>query len=214
MVRVTTSSGSVRIVGEDRPDVAVERGRVEKDDDGAVSVDGGSKGAVVRCPLGTDVVAGTSSGSIHLEGRLGEVRATTSSGSIAIEAATGADVRSSSGRIVVGSCVGTCRVTTSSGRIEVGTAGAVEVRTTSGRVDVGAAAVQVRTVSSTVVIRAGDGDVAVESVSGKVTVTLPPGRHPAIDARSTKRPRIEVEPGDDGTVRAAMVSGRLTIASA
>jgi DUF4097 and DUF4098 domain-containing protein YvlB len=150
----------------------------------------------------------TSSGAIRV------VRATTSSGSIEIESATGADVRSSSGRIVVGSCEGTCRVATSSGRIEVGTAGAVEVSTTSGKVDVGAAAAQVRTVSSTVMIRAGHGDVAVESVSGKVTVTLPPGRHPAIDARTSKRPRIEVEPGIDGKVRAAMVSGRLTIASA
>jgi DUF4097 and DUF4098 domain-containing protein YvlB len=213
VVRVTTSSGAIRVVGEDRPDVVVERGRATETD-GEVAVEGSSKSAVVRCPVGTDVVAGTSSGSIHLDGRLGEVRVTTSSGSIEIESAAGADVRSSSGRIVVGSCAGTCRVATSSGRIEVGTAGAVEVRTTSGKVDVGATAAQVRTVSSTVTIRAGHGDVAVESVSGKVTVTLPPGRHPAIDARTSKRPRIEVEPGVDGKVRAAMVSGRLTIASA
>src|SRR5918992_272149 len=99
VVRVSTSSGAIRVVGEDRPDVVVERGRA-KEADGEVAVEGSSKSIVVRCPVGT--------------------------------------------------------------------------------------------------------------VSGKVTVTLPPGRHPAIDARSSKKPRIEVEPGVDGKVRAAMVSGRLT----
>ena len=53
----------------------------------------------MRCPTGTDLVAGTVSGGVKLKGRLGSVSITSSSGSIRVGAVTEADLRTGSGSV-------------------------------------------------------------------------------------------------------------------
>ena len=211
-VRVTSSSGSICIVAEPRADVLVEgRASIEVGTDGDTSVKASSKAIEVWCPEGADVVAGTSSGDVRLHGRFGEVRITTSSARIEIDHATAAELRTSSGSVRMSTCDGVCRVATSSGNVEVDRAGELDVRTSSGKIDAGAASASVRSVSAKVLLRLGDGDAAVETVSGSVTLVIPALRRPSIQVRGQREPRIEVEQGSDGLLRVGTVSGRLTV---
>jgi DUF4097 and DUF4098 domain-containing protein YvlB len=215
VVRVAVSSGTITVVGEDRADVVVDRGHTHVEPDGEVHVRAkASQSVTVRCPRGTDVVAGTSSGSILLEGDLGHVRATASSGRITVDHATAADLRSSSGALEVLWCDGTVRAATTSGRIRVGGAGAVEARVVSGNVDVTAARVMVRGVSATVEAESTGGDVEIGTVSGKVTVRVPPGCRPEVRVRAKRRPDVEVDEGGDLRVDVRTVSGRVRIRAA
>jgi DUF4097 and DUF4098 domain-containing protein YvlB len=214
VVRVAVSSGTITVVGEHRSDVEVDHGRAHVEPDGEVHVRArASKSVTVRCPTGTDIVAGTSSGSIHLEGDLGNVRATASSGRITVDHATAADLRSSSGSLEVDACDGTVRAATTSGRVWVGRAGAVEARVVSGDVDVVAGRIMVRGVSATVEAESTGGDVEIGTVSGRVTVRVPPGVRPAVRVRGKRRPDIHVEEGGDLRVDVRTVSGRVTVRS-
>jgi DUF4097 and DUF4098 domain-containing protein YvlB len=214
VVRVAVSSGTITVVGEDRADVEVDHGRAHVEPDGEVHVRArSSKAVTVRCPRGTDIVAGTSSGSIHLEGPLGNVRATASSGRITVEHATAADLRSSSGSLEVDACDGTVRAATTSGRVRVGRAGAVEARVVSGNVDVTGDRVMVRGVSASVEAESTGGDIEIATVSGRITVCVPRGARPAVRVRGKRRPDIEVDEGDDLRVDVRTVSGRVTVRS-
>jgi DUF4097 and DUF4098 domain-containing protein YvlB len=212
VVRVALSSGSITVVGEDRTDVVVDRGHTEIGSDGDVHVTAKPSSSVeVRCPAGADVMAGTSSGSIHFTGRLGHVRATASSGKVTVEHAADADLRSSSGSLRVERCDGAVRAATGSGSVRVGSAGAVDARVVSGRVDVTGRDVSVRGVSSTVEACTTGGDVEVATVSGQVTVTVPVGVHPHVHVHAVKRPHIEVDQGEDLRISVRTVSGRVTV---
>ena len=216
VVRVATSSGSITIIGEDRTDVVAEHAEVAPPGaDGEVCVTARPSSSVkVRCPSGCDVVAGASSGSIRMEGALGNVRATTSSGRISVDHAAAADLRSSSGALSVARCDGAVRGATSSGKVEVGSCETLDARVGSGRVSVTAAGrATVKGVSSTVEVESHGGDVDVATVSGKVAVTVPAGTRPNVRVRSGKRPRIEVEEGDDLRIDVRTVSGRVTVRS-
>src|SRR5437764_1379761 len=114
---VTTSSGRVVITGEDRPDIVVEgKAAMDEGDGGGVVVRASSSSLAVRCPAGTDVRVGTSSGGVELRGRLGDARVTTSSSSIRVENVDALELRSSSGSIEGDTCVGYCRLQAASRR--------------------------------------------------------------------------------------------------
>ena len=126
-VRVSTSSGSIRVIAEHRDGVAVEGGKVNVDGPSTSVVSKGSSSLVVRCPEGADLVIGTRSGSLELRGPVGAVRFTTLSGSLRAEHVSSADIRGMSGSVDIAKCDGMCRVKTKSGSTHVGSAGAVEV---------------------------------------------------------------------------------------
>ena len=223
---VATTSGDVTVLGEERDDVAIEglrRDRVGSrrglhvGPEGRIDVVPGNRSddVEIRCPIGTDVIVGTTSGKVLLEGSLGDVRVTTVSGSVAAEEVEGLDVRGVSGSIEVEECRGRCRVRTTSGTVRIERAGSVEVGTVSGTVEVehveGSA--RIKAVSSSIDVTAGgEGDIDVHSISGSVAIALPAGVRPNVHARSFGRIQSDVEEGDDCRVRVKSASGSITLA--
>src|SRR6202035_3549293 len=67
-VRITSRSGRVRVIGEARSDVTADG--VPVAGPGPREVRGRSKKLEVRVPVGTDLVVGTASGDVELEGEL------------------------------------------------------------------------------------------------------------------------------------------------
>ena len=212
---VTTSSGRVVITGEDRPDIVVDgKAAIEDGDDGGVIVRASSSSLDVRCPVGTDVRVGTSSGGVELRGRLGDARVTTSSSSIRVEDVDALELRSSSGSLEVETCVGYCRLQTASGSVTVDDAGDVDISTKSSSIRVGrAAGGKVHSVSGSIELGAtGVGDLEVRSISGSVKVILPEGARPRFRLRSVSgKIRCDCDEGDDGNISIATTSGSIQV---
>lgn len=214
-VRVTASSGKIRITAEARGDVMVDRGQ-DHPLGGVLEVKGSDDGVVMRVPVGTDLVVGAHSGAVELLGSLGDLRVTTRSGRVDVEQCASLDVRTVSGRVEVGRIQGECRIKTASGRVIVSRAGGLlHVATVSGRIDIVDAAgpVRVNTVNGRVELGlSGAADARADSVSGKVTIELPAGVHPKTSLVSVSgRCACEVDEGDDCSVTGRTVSGRITI---
>ena len=214
---VTTSSGRVVITGEDRPDIVVDgKASIEDGDDGGVIVRASSSNLEVRCPVGTDVRVGTSSGGVELRGRLGDARVTTSSSSIRVEDVEALELRSSSGSIDVETCVGYCRLQTASGSVTVGDAGDVDISTKSSSIRVGrAAGGRVHSVSGSIALGAtGADDLEVRSISGSVTVTLLEDVQPRFRLRTVSgHVRCDCEEGDGAGISIATTSGSIRVAA-
>jgi DUF4097 and DUF4098 domain-containing protein YvlB len=217
-VRIASSSGAIRVVAESRFDVVAEgAAQIDAAADGSIDVSAsrGSTAITVRCPEGANIVVGTRSGSLRLQGRLGAVLATTISGRIEAEDVASADLRAVSGSIVVGACAETCRAKTKSGSIKIGSTGAAEVMMGSGTVVVASVegALKVRAVSGSVDVAAqGHGPIEIETMSGSITISLPPGCRPDLRARSlSSRPHVELSPGTDCQVVVRTLSGGITV---
>ncbi|GAB4330462.1 MAG: hypothetical protein Kow0010_15480 [Dehalococcoidia bacterium] len=221
-LRIESRSGRVEVVAEPRDDVVVERGlarSVEGDDARFVlevrGENGGSGRVDVRCPEGTNVIAGTASGRVELRGRFGAVKVGTASGRIEIGAATRADVRSLSGSIAISACDEGCRAMSKSGKVTIGSAGSAKVATISGRVVVGRVASQadVKTASGRVEVTTDGGDdVRIKTVTGPVEVRVPPGARPDARLRSLKsRTCCACETGDDFSIDVASLSGSIDV---
>jgi Putative adhesin len=219
-LRVSAISGRVTVVAEARGDVVVERGgSTHATVDGSVEVRAGrpSDAVVVRCPASTDVIVGTRSGNVELDGRFGTVGVTSLSGSIRAETADEADLRTISGVVELEDCGGRCRVSTKSGRIRVGRSGEVDVSTVSGSVGIDEVAgpVNVRSVSGKVTIGASSrGAVHVRTVSGSITIRLPAGVRPLVRYSGRGSVRSAFEPGDDVLIDVANMSGAVRLVSA
>jgi len=222
-LRVTTRSGRVTITAEERPDILIESGappvsEIGSDATGQITLTSarwGSASIEIRCPIGTDVVVGTASGRVELNGNLGEVRVTTASGAIQVDRAELLDIRSVSGSIAVARCAGSCRLQTQSGQATVGSADDTDVSTVSGQVRLGWASghVRVRTASGKVQVGTlGGGDVAVQTLSGSVRVEVPAGVRPAVRLTSISgKPRCDCEEGDDCQIAVSSMSGGIEV---
>ena len=222
-VRLSTTSGNVEVIGEERPDVVIESGapadqHIESDATGRValtSARGGSANLQVRCPTGSDLVVGTVSGHVTLSGQLGNVRVTTISGHIEVERADALDVRTISGNIQVDRCAGGCSLRTKSGRTTIGIAGDTEVSTISGRItlDEAQGGVKMRSVSGAIELGTqGQGDVAVQTMSGSVRVAVARGVRPSARLRSLSgRPRCDCPEGEDCRINVNSLSGRIEV---
>ncbi|MBA4180531.1 MAG: hypothetical protein C0506_08085 [Anaerolinea sp.] len=217
-LRVISQSGKVVVLAEDRDDVLVSGTRVsaEVGADGVVGISGSGSGNIeVRCPAGSCVAIGTSSGSIEVRGDPGDVRATSASGAVTVESARRADLRSETGRVKVGCCGDNCRVQTTSGSVEVERSAATEVSTASGAVTVGRAEgrMRVRTASGRVELGgSGRDDITVQTMSGRVTVKLPPETRPAARLRSmTGREHCELPDGADCLVAVQTMQGAIDV---
>jgi DUF4097 and DUF4098 domain-containing protein YvlB len=218
-VRVSSRSGRVEVVAEERPDVVAEKAGeplgVDPDGDG-ISISSRRSSLLVRVPEGTDVVVGTVSGSVSITGRFGRVAVNSISGRIEIDHAASVDARGVSSRVKVGECEGEARCDVVSGNAEVGSAGSVRLSTASGHITARSVRgkVRVKTVSGKIRVGVSTSpvDVKAECVSGRIQVRLPRGTRPETSL-SAKHGKVhsKVSEGPDGTVSARAVSGSILI---
>jgi len=214
-VRITATSGRVSVVGEARDGVEVD-GAPAASEAGETVVRGGSHSLVVRVPSGTDVVVGTTSGRVDLDGPLGAVHVTTTSANVQAADVESIDARTSSGRLRVDQCRGSMRLTTKSAGIRVGRVdGEARLSATSGKIEVESAhaGVSAKTVSGRVTLHVDGRDpVQAETVSGRITVTVPEGVRPTVRNRTESgKHRVEPDLGDDLVISTRTSSGTVAI---
>jgi DUF4097 and DUF4098 domain-containing protein YvlB len=215
-LHISNRSGSIRVTAVPGATLDVDGGEIDTDPEGGLHVRGrrGSSPIDVTCPEGSDLVIGTVSGRVEVEGPAGAVKVATVSGKIDIERAAEIDVRTKSGNVTVGTCAGDCNVVVTSSNVTVGEAGRASVATVSGRIAVEKLDdARVKTVSGTVELGArGGGQVHVQSVSGNVEVSLPPDRQPSTSLKSfSGRIKCDCENGDDGEIRIKSISGAIRV---
>jgi DUF4097 and DUF4098 domain-containing protein YvlB len=161
-------------------------------------------------------VVGSESGDVDLAGVFGAVSITTASADVRVEEVASIDARSHSGKIEVELSHGSVRLGSQSATIRMGRAdGDVRIASDSGRIEVEAArgSVSAKTVSGAIDVTAtGAGPLRLETVSGKIKVSVPPGVKPNVHHRSVSgKHRVKVETGDDFDITARSVSGDLTV---
>ena len=220
-LRIQSRSGNVQVIAEPREDLYVEGdGFDSRPEDGGAALAiragrGGSKPLTVHCPVGTDVIIGTHSGSIRATGELGVVSVTSMSGRIEVESADEADLRTTSSGIRIGTIRGRSRLNTVSGRIEADRLGACACGTMSGSIRLGRVGgpLKARTVSGNIEASStGEGSIAVKSVSGKIEIGLP--RDTTVSRRFktlSGRLRCPFPEGDDVHIEAMTVSGAIEL---
>jgi DUF4097 and DUF4098 domain-containing protein YvlB len=164
---IVARSGAILVRSGPGSNVDAHGASVRREPDGSVRIDSPSRNLEVTCPDGTDVILGTASGKVRMEGRFGDVRVTSASGSVEIEAAATVDVRLRSGSVSVESCTGDCHVVSTSGRIEIDRAGRIDIGGKSGSITVRSAAGGcIRTTSGHIVVGlARAADLEVRAVS-------------------------------------------------
>lgn len=210
LVRVA-ATGRVDVVAEERDDVDV-RGDASVLRSGNTTTISGEDGQLsIRVPIGVDLIIGTTSGRVAVTGEVGTLSVVTESGRVAVERAQSTDVRSDTGRIDIGQSDGSCRVRSESGSISVASCQRANVATGSGKIslqDVGGP-VQAHCTSGRIDIEmATANDIVAETVTGRISVSLPRG----VRAFHTEAATGRVTPDDaDCTVVARSVTGRVDV---
>jgi DUF4097 and DUF4098 domain-containing protein YvlB len=212
-LRIVSKSGNVDVVAN-ADDLSVKGGSFVAESDGSFLVTAGSKNLEVRCAPGTDLIVGTMSGSVRVEGRVGAARVASKSGSIEIDDAREVDARTASGRVVVRECEASCRVVVTSGSIRVGKSGHASVAGVSGSIRVEETdAADVKNVSGSISVGCtGIGRISIRSVSGTVEVSVPSDIAPATHLKSISgRIKSECPNGTDGEIDVKTVSGTVRV---
>ena len=218
-VKITTRSGTVRVVATDGAALAVVGGVIEHLDDGTVHIrrERSADAIEVTCATGTDITIGTVSGKVELVGRLGAVRVATVSGTIRTAETAGIDVRTKSGKVDIGVCAGDCRVMTKSASVHIRRADRATVAAVSGVVLMEQVrGAEVKTISGKVLLSlAPNGErVSVHTVSGKVEVRVPAATLPSTRLRTVSgKIRCDCPTGDDLEIAVASVSGAIRVSS-
>jgi DUF4097 and DUF4098 domain-containing protein YvlB len=213
-VRIVTTTASVHVTAD--ADVrSIDAGRVPIElDQSIATIDSPSTRVDVRVPEGIDLVIGTTSGRVEIEGPVGSVAVTTASGKVEIEEALSLDVRTRSGRVRIVTSRGEARVLSASGRVEIGTCGDADVTTTSGRIvlhNVEGTA-RAHCASGRIdITMAGSHDVDAETVSGRISISLPAGTRALIDTPPAGFVASTIE--HDCVVIARSGSGRVDIST-
>ena len=218
-LKITTRSGTVRVVAAAGSELAVEGGTIDLLDDGTIHIrrERSSNVIDVRCPLGSDVTVGTASGKVELLGALGTVRVATVSGRIHVAEADRIDLRTKSGKVDIEACAGECRIMTKSAAVHVGRADRATVAVVSGIVLLERVrGAEVKTVSGKVLVGSTGGErISVHTVSGKVEIRVPAATRPATRLRSLSgKIQCDLSPGDDFEVAVVSVSGAIRVSSA
>ena len=213
-VRISSTSGRLRITAVGTEPVAVD-GRAElADEDGIVTIDGGSDRLAVTVPEGSDVFVGSISGRVEVFGRAGDVAVVSQSGRVSVEAARSADVRSATGRVEIGTVEGECCARSTSGRVVVESCGTADLASVSGlvRADDVRGPATAHCVSGRVSIAlAVAADVSAETVSGRIHISVPEGVR--VHRTSTIGGDAARPPNTDCTVAARSGSGRIEIST-
>ena len=169
---------------------------------------------LVRVPAGADLVIGTTSARVDVDGPAGRVAVVTESGRITVEEATSADIRTRSARVKVGRTSAECCVRSSSGRVTIGECGSAEATTKSGRIVVLAANGPVRAHCVSGRVEVGlmaPGDIDAETVSGEIRITVPAGV--GVLTGDGLSVRTLWPDGAEASVNARTVSGRVDVSS-
>ena len=201
-LRVLSVSARIEVEAEDVREIEIEPGdhRVEiSDDKNVVETRTRSTNLKIIVPEGTNVSVGGVSGHVSLKGRFGTVKVSTVSGHIEVDEADGdVDIRSISGHLEVERCGGRCRANTKSGRIEIGWVGQeVRAQTMSGSIEVGTA---------------GQGDMGLRTISGRIEVTVDPGRYPNVRLKTLSgKTESSLQPGSDFQIKARTISGSIRV---
>ena len=215
-VEISVLSGTVVVRGADVPHAVIVKGTGTIDAEGVVRCRS-TKSIEIECPRGTDVFAGTKSGSIKCEGQLGAVRLSTLSGSIHIESCRSAEVRTLSGQVEIGRVEGDCRVRTVSGRVHITAAMACDLSTKSGSVSVDD--VRDATVHSASgraeVCCTSPGVVDIRTISGTVDVRYPDDFAPDVVTMSLAKVDNQLTHNlpRHGVVKVSTMSGRVRLRS-
>jgi DUF4097 and DUF4098 domain-containing protein YvlB len=211
-VRISSTSHRVRVLAEARADVLVDGRADVEHGDTTVTVSAVGSKLAVHVPVGTSVVVGSSSGRVDVTGPVGDVAVLTESGRIAIDQADAVDVRTDSARVTIGSADGPCRVRTRSGAITIESCTGADVSADSGRIVLRHVTGPVHAHCVTGRIEVGmetSDDVAAETVSGRISISLPGG----VTAFETTEPdSVVARPSDcDCTISARSVTGRIEV---
>jgi DUF4097 and DUF4098 domain-containing protein YvlB len=213
-VRVTTTGGAVHVTAVEGLDRVVARGAPISVDGSTVTLEARSDRVHLEVPGGIDLVIGTTSGRVTIEGRVAAVAVTTRSGRVDIADAAEVDVRGRSGRIHVGHSRGEARVITTSGRVVVDRSGPADVTTRSGRIVLRHVAGAARAHCSSgriEIAMAEPHDVDAETVSGRIEITLPAGTSARIDTPGAAS--VVASGAHDCVVTARSGSGRIVVST-
>jgi DUF4097 and DUF4098 domain-containing protein YvlB len=215
-LKLSTRSGKVHINAVPGAELSVDGGVMELGEGGVVKIHRAhdSKKIEVRCAPDTDVVVGTGSGAVVTTGRLGSVSVATTSGKIRVEEASRVDARTKSGSVAVDHCDEECRIVVVSGDVEIHEAAKVEIAAVSGKVSADYVRDgRIKTISGTIRVgTTGPGRVAVKSVSGTVEVAIPSEVRPSTRLHSVSgKVNCDCEPGSDGEISVATVSGTIRV---
>lgn len=211
-VRVTTSSAAVSVTAEHDLRSVIADGVSIAVDDSVATISSPSTRVKLRVPEGMDLIIGTASGRVQVSGRVGSVAVVTGSGNVDIDDADSVDVRTKSGRVAISRSSGEARVVSASGTVEIDHSGATDVTTTSGRIvlcEVTGAARAHCASGKIDITMAGAHDVDAETVSGRISVTLPDGVRARIDTPAAGS--LEAAGNHDCVVTARSGSGRVDI---
>jgi DUF4097 and DUF4098 domain-containing protein YvlB len=212
LIRIAGGSGAVRVRAIADLDTVSITGATAAVDGAELTIEGGSTRAEVRMPPGLDLVVGTSSGRVEVLGRAGSVAVVTRSGKVSVDEAAAVDIRTSSGRVEVGTVAGDCRIVGGSGRVEIGRCGSAHVTTDSGRITLREAhgPAHAHCASGRIELEmASANDVEAETVSGRITITMPAGANVRIDTPTSATVVVDGEP--DCVVTARSGSGRVVV---
>lgn len=211
-VRISTTQAAVDVVAEAGRTTVDSQGVPMEIDGDVVTVAARSQKVRVRIPKGLDVIVGTTSGRVSVQGRVRDLAVVTTSGKVTVDEASSVDVRTTNGKVVIGHSDGDCRVVTRNGRIEIGRCAAADVTTTSGKIvlrDVHGDARANCTSGRIEISMAAAHDVVAETVSGRVSISLPADARPKVDSSSGGS--VPVGGDHDCTVTARSASGRVTV---
>jgi len=213
-VRVATASAAVYVTADANLRSVIAEGVPIVVDHSTATIDSPSTRVDLRVPAGMDLVIGTSSGRVQIAGSVGSVAVVTTSGKVQVDDAASLDVRTKSGRVTVSHSRGEARVISGSGKVEIDHCGAADVTTTSGRIvlrDVAGTARAHCASGKVDITLAGAHDVEAETVSGRISISLPAGTRARIDAPSAGSVDLAVD--HDCVVTARSGSGRVDVST-
>lgn len=184
--------------------------------------------AKVRVPAGSSLEASTEASDVIGTGMFDRAEVRTASGDVRLESVSGnATIKAVSGDVAVATVRGEASVTSVSGDTSIGVVGGPgNLSSVSGDIEVrdAASSLNVKTISGDArVASAREGSVAMQSVSGDLTLGLRSGSRLWVDARSTSgRTSSELDISDVPAsedrplveLRAKSVSGDILIVSA
>lgn len=213
-VRISSTNHRIHVVAERRGDVRVD-GEATVDHAGSLMTIGAVHGRlVVRVPEGIDLAIGTTSGRVEVDGSVGRTAIISSSGQVSVDDAVAVDIRTENAQVTVERATGECCIRTTSGRVEVGACGSADVTTDSGRIRLRDAAGPVRAhcVSGRIDISlTASVDVDAETVSGRISVTVP--HHVRVHQLADQGARTSWPDGAENDVIARSVNGRVDVAA-
>ena len=223
-LEITTRSGSLVVIAEDgRVDIEVdglqenakrkqvwrESGRLH------IRSGSGSNSLTVKCPPGTDLGAGSDSGSVELRGDFGDVKLKSASSKITVESARSAEVKTRNGKITIARTHGRASAGTVSGSIEVERARSARAASVSGEIKMGriVGSAEAMSVSGNIDIASeGAGDINAATVSGAIKVRIPEHRAPEIKChRKSGSLEVSCTEGTDLRITVATVSGAIKV---